>query len=182
MVMGPLGRRAVASSRVFAVLVVCGCATAGGGGLSPVVTSADLPEIEAARVVQTCSTFHVDSRRIHITTSAATINLGGGNVLIVPAGAVTAAGFYDVGPINDTAGRRLAGLRIDPVDAAQFQFDEPVELQINYAGCPFEDDTRRFTVVKMNAIGKPNVGGAKSKATKRMRVFLGGLTEFAIAI
>lgn len=183
MVMGLLGRRTVASGQVlfvFALFAGCGGINTDGQTVRP-PRSRQTIEQEALRVMQPCPTFRVDTKQFRIRPQAETIPLGGGNFLIIPDNAVPVAGNYEVAPIAE-AGVRLAGLRIDAVGSATSDFSEPVELQINYAGCPFEGSTRRFTVVKKDAQGKPNLGGAKSHSRKIMRVLIGGLTEFAIAI
>src|SRR5688500_8661623 len=97
------------------------------------------PPITVTRGPQICETFRVDTKPITITRNGRNINLGGGNRLVVPDNAVTTDGTYNVAPIYDSvSGKRLAGLRIDPVAPAESVFQEPIELIINYAGCPFE--------------------------------------------
>lgn len=131
---------------------------------------------------QKCNVNQIMPRDIAVTAAATTANIGHGNSITFSAGAITGTGTYHVDKLFKN-GEEMAGVKITAVGSSPTQFEEPVILHLNYAGCPFQNDSHPFFIVTYDQFGKPvSIGGAKSGTGKYVEALLGHLSDYAIAM
>lgn len=134
---------------------------------------------------QKCPNFGITpNNAITITDKADKIHLGGNTYLIVPKDALpqNTERKYVANPIN-VSGEVGAGFSIVPTDGlGATEFEEPVEVRLGYAGCPFEAETKPFVIVRTDGNDTVLLGGAKVKKKKYVSALTDGFSDFAIAI